>query len=268
MTENNRRHQERQQTWGEEKEGKWKMCRSTKPMSWRRTREEDEGGEAEEWQADRGIMAAGCPPMAWGVVMLHADEVPHRRWCCQVLALSQSPFSSMSPWPPPAPGTPLGPALYNPRGALQPGIQHQAPRHFSCTYSHIVGYTLIHKPINNRHTQLQPKKLWEMGLYHHHSVLTQQDWTKIQANNHRLTHSFSHMPIAAKDLQQLRTRLCAGIHKICCPLSATRRLAMPHWASLKSKNHNKAFITFGGGFFSRTSKACKTRFEKRGPIGT
>lgn len=84
-------------------------------------------------------MAAGCPPMAWGVVMLHADEVPHRRRCCQVLALSQSPFSSVSPWPPPAPGTPLGPALYNPRGALQPGIQHQAPRHFSCTCSHIVG---------------------------------------------------------------------------------------------------------------------------------
>lgn len=97
-------------------------------------------------------MAAGCPPMAWGVVMLHADEVPHRRRCCQVLALSQSPFSSLSPWPPPAPGTPLGPALYNPRGALQPGIQHQAPCHFSCTCSHIVGYTLIHKPINKRHT--------------------------------------------------------------------------------------------------------------------
>lgn len=26
--------------------------------------EEDEGGEAEEWRVDRGIMAAGCPPMA------------------------------------------------------------------------------------------------------------------------------------------------------------------------------------------------------------
>lgn len=125
--------------------------------------EEDQGGEAEEWRADRGIMAAACPPMAWGVVMLHADEVPHRRQCCQVLALSQSPFSSVSPWPPPAPGTPLGPALYNPRGALQPGIQHQAPRHFSCTCSHIVSYTLIHKPINNRHTQTTTKETMRNG---------------------------------------------------------------------------------------------------------
>lgn len=136
--------------------------------------------------------------MAWGVVMLHADEVPHRRRCCQVLALSQSPFSSLSPWPPPAPGTPLGPALYNPRGALQPGIQHQAPRHFSCTCSHIVGYTLIHKPINNRHTQVQPKKLWEMGLYLHHSLWAQQAWTKTLANNHTLTHSRSHMPVSQR----------------------------------------------------------------------
>lgn len=126
-------------------------------------RPEDQGGEAEEWRADRGIMAAACPPMAWGVVMLHADEVPHRRQCCQVLALSQSPFSSVSPWPPPAPGTPLGPALYNPRGALQPGIQHQAPRHFSCTCSHIVSYTLIHKPINNRHTQTTTKETMRNG---------------------------------------------------------------------------------------------------------
>lgn len=106
-------------------------------------------------------MAAGCPPMAWGVAMLHADEVPHRRRCCQVLALSQSPFSSLSPWPPPAPGTPLGPALYNPRGALQPGIQHQAPRHFSCTCSHIVGlysHSQTHQQQTHTHTHTTTTK--------------------------------------------------------------------------------------------------------------
>lgn len=26
-----------------------------------------EEGEAKEWRVDRGIMAAGCPPMAWGL---------------------------------------------------------------------------------------------------------------------------------------------------------------------------------------------------------
>lgn len=112
-----------------------------------------------EGRRSRGVVSRqgdyGCPlpPMAWGVVMLHADEVPHRRRRCQVLALLQSPFSSVSPWPPPAPGTPLGSALYNPGGALHPGIQHPAPRHFSS--SHIVGYTLIYKHNN----KLQPKKL-------------------------------------------------------------------------------------------------------------
>ena len=136
--------------------------------------------------------------MAWGVAMLHADEVPHRRRCCQVLALSQSPFSSLSPWPPPAPGTPLGPALYNPRGALQPGIQHQAPRHFSCTCSHIVGlysHSQTHQQQTHTHThthKLQPKKLWEMGLYLHHSQWAQQAWTKTLANNHTLTHTVAH----------------------------------------------------------------------------
>lgn len=109
-------------------------------------------------------MAAGCPPMAWGVAMLHADEVPHRRRCCQVLALSQSPFSSLSPWPPPAPGTPLGPALYNPRGALQPGIQHQAPRHFSCTCSHIVGlysHSQTHQQQTHTHTHNYNQRNYE-----------------------------------------------------------------------------------------------------------
>ncbi|TNN36168.1 hypothetical protein EYF80_053672 [Liparis tanakae] len=103
-------------------------------------------------------MAAGCPPMARGVATLHADEVPHRRRRCQLLALSQSPFSSRSPRPPPGPGAPLGRALYNPGGAVQPGIQRQAPRHFSCTCSHIAVSPLIHTAVNNRHTP-QPKEL-------------------------------------------------------------------------------------------------------------
>ena len=37
------------------------------------------------------------------------------------------------------------------------------------------------------------------------------------------------MPVAARDLQQFLTRLCAGIHKICCPLSATSGLTAPQW---------------------------------------
>lgn len=37
------------------------------------------------------------------------------------------------------------------------------------------------------------------------------------------------MPVAAKDLQQFLRRLCAGIHKICCPLSATSGLTAPQW---------------------------------------
>lgn len=159
------RKQQRDNSREDKHEQKKRSKRNAGPLSRQvgeGTGEEDEGGQAEEWRVDRGIMAAGCPPMAWGVVMLHADEVPHRRRCCQVLALSQSPFSSLSPWPPPAPGTPLGPALYNPRGALQPGIQHQAPRHFSCTCSHIVGYALIHKPIN-RHTQTTTKETMRNG---------------------------------------------------------------------------------------------------------
>lgn len=144
-------------------------------------------------------MAAGCPPMAWGVVMLHADEVPHRRRCCQVLALSQSPFSSLSPWPPLAPGTPLGPALYNPRGALQPGIQHQAPRHFSC--SHIVGYTLIHKPINNRQTTTK-ETMRNGSLPPPFTASTTGLEQKHSANNHTLTHSRSHQPETSNNPSQ------------------------------------------------------------------
>lgn len=168
-------------------------------------------------------MAAACPPMAWGVVMLHADEVPHRRQCCQVLALSQSPFSSVSPWPPPAPGTPLGPALYNPGGALQPGIQHQAPRHFSCTCSHIVGYTLIHKPINNRHTNYKQRNYekWVSSTTIHaehngpgpqHSLIT--------IHSHTGAHTCQLQPGTSNNL----LRVHGGIGKICCPLSAASGL--------------------------------------------
>lgn len=64
-----------------------------------------------------------------------------------------------------------------------------------------------------------------MGLHHHHSLRAQQAWTKTLANNHTLTHRRSHMPVAGKDLQQFLARLYVGIHKICCPLSATSGLA-------------------------------------------
>lgn len=136
-------------------------------------------------------MAAGCPPMAWGVVMLHADEVPHRRRCCQVLALSQSPFSSLSPRPPSAPGTPLGPVLYNPRGTLQPGIQLQAPHHFSCTCSHIVGlysHSQTHQHTHN-HRRYKQKNYEKRVSTSTIQSAAQQAGTKTLPNNHPPTHA-------------------------------------------------------------------------------
>ena len=197
-------------------------------------------------------MAAGCPPMAWGVAMLHADEVPHRRRRCQVLALSQSPFSCLSPWPPLAPGTPLGPALYNPGGALQPGIQQPAPRHFSCTCGHIVGYTLIHKPINNRHNYNQ--RNYEKWVS---TTAIQRRAQRARSENTRLITVHSHT-----DLQQESVTPASG-------RSAALSLP-PEDSQLRRDKQTQrgGFVTLGGGFFSSTSSAWSTRLEKRGPIGT
>lgn len=180
-------------------------------------------------------MAAGCPPMAWGVVMLHADEVPHRRQRCQVLDLSQSPFSSVSPWPPPAPGTPLGSTLYNPGGALQPGIQHPAPRPFSCC--HRVAHSLIHK--HNGRTQtgtgdkLRAKKRWETGLRHRHSLPTQQTRAKTLANNHTQEKNCSQRPPTI-----LRKTLCRH------PEDLPPSFGHPK-LSTKSETTTKSFILYG-----------------------
>lgn len=152
-------------------------------------------------------MAAGCPPMAWGVVMLHADEVPHRRRCCQVLALSQSPFSSLSPRPPSAPGTPLGPVLYNPRGALQPGIQPQAPRHFSCTCDHIVG--LYSHSQTHQHT-------------HTHTHTTTGDTSKRTMRNGSLP-----LPFRAQHNRPAPKHSLITIHS---HMPAQRPPTIPNWA--------------------------------------
>jgi len=84
---------------------------------------------------------------------------------------------------------------------------------------------------------------------------------------HSHTQALTHMPVAAKDLQQFLSTLCAGIQKICCPLSATSGLAS-NSEHATNTYHNKECVTFGGVFFSSTSRACNTRLEKRGPIGT
>lgn len=96
--------------------------------------QEEEQKEREEVSGEEmgGIMAAGCPPMAWGVATLHADEVPHRRRRCQVLALSQSPFSCRSPRTPTAPGTLLGSVLYKPGGAFSSRPRATSHAHAAC----------------------------------------------------------------------------------------------------------------------------------------
>lgn len=130
----------------------------------------------------------------------------------------------------PGPRHPAGPSALQPQRSTAarhstpgpaPLLMHMQP------YSGL--YTLIHKPINNRHTHTNyNQRNYEKWV----STTTIHSEHNRPGPKHSLitihAHSRSHMPVAAKDLQQFLVRFSVAIQKICCPLSATVGIAMLH----------------------------------------
>lgn len=135
-------------------------------------------------------MAAGWPPHGVG-----GCDAACRWGATQAVVLPgpgslTEPFLLRVPLASPGPRHPAEPSALQPRRSTAtrhstagptPLLMHMQP------YSGLYSHSQTHQ--QQTHTSYKPKKLWEMALYHHHSLWAQQARRKTLANNRTLTHA-------------------------------------------------------------------------------